>query len=299
MQAVSALAASRWPVSLRDPLTLGIVASVLLHGLLLALRFAPPEPFRFAPQDSRLEVVLINARTAQRPDKADVIAQADMSAGGEHEQGRARSPLKADRQVVDAEDLVEQRRRIQALEERQRWLSALARGENPAPPRDRTVAEPSPLRAGDDPIEVERAISRLQAQIDKQISDYNKRPRRLTFGINAQGAAYAQYVADWAARIERLGTERYPPQARGRLYGSMVITVEIDRHGNVVDVILNRKSPHEVLNRAVRDIVYAGSPYPRFPPEMAREGDILQIVRTWTFTREGIATEAVAPEPSR
>jgi hypothetical protein len=27
---------------------------------------------------------------------------------------------------------------------------------------------------------------------------------------------------------------------------------------------------------------------------MAREGDILQIVRTWTFTREGVATEAAS-----
>jgi len=59
-------------------------------------------------------------------------------------------------------------------------------------------------------------------------------------------------------------------------------------------VILNRKSPHEVLNRAVRDIVYAGAPYEPFPAEMAREGDILQIVRTWTFTREGVATEAAS-----
>jgi protein TonB len=72
----------------------------------------------------------------------------------------------------------------------------------------------------------------------------------------------------------------------------MVITVEIDKHGNVVDVIINEKSRHEVLNRAVRAIVLAGAPYERFPPEMAREGDILQIVRTWSFTNGALATNS-------
>jgi protein TonB len=284
----------RLPGAMREPLVLGIAASVLLHALLLALRFAPPDPLRFLAQDSRLEVVLLNARTTERPEKADVLAQVDMSAGGEHDQGRARSPLKAEREAVDATELVEQRRRVEQLEQQQRWLAALSSGKDPAPPPDRSTPAPVPPFAGDAPTEVERAIARLQAQIDKQISDYNKRPRRLTFGVNAVGVAYARYVADWAARIERIGTERYPPQARGRLYGSLLITVEIDRHGNVLDVVLNRQSPHEVLNRAVRDIVYAGAPYEPFPAEMAREGDILQIVRTWTFTREGVATEAAS-----
>jgi hypothetical protein len=30
---------------------------------------------------------------------------------------------------------------------------------------------------------------------------------------------------------------------------------------------------------------------------MAREGDILQIVRTWTFTNEGLNTEALVRLP--
>ncbi len=146
--------------------------------------------------------------------------------------------------------------------------------------------------SGADARDAQSAIARLQAQIDRQISDYNKRPRRLTYGINAVGVSYARYVEDWATKIERIGTERYPPEARGRIYDSMVITVEIDKHGNVVDVIINEKSRHEVLNRAVRAIVLAGAPYERFPPEMAREGDILQIVRTWSFTNDALATRS-------
>lgn len=276
---------------LRDPLALGLAASLLVHAFVLAMNFTLPQPQRVKAEDGRMEVVLLNARTPRRPDKADVLAQVDMSAGGEHDSGRARSPLQAQDKASDGTGLQVQRR-VQALEQEQRRLMAMASGRGTVPDGQRRNDKTIP--AGDDPAEIEQAIRRLQAQIDKQISDYNARPRRLTFGVNAVGVAYARYVADWAARIEKLGTERYPPQARGRLYGSMLITVEIDRHGHVVSLVINRRSPHEVLNRAVRDIVYAGSPYERFPPEMAREGDILQIVRTWTFTRESLATEAAA-----
>jgi len=277
----------------RDPLALGVLVSLLLHATLLALKFSPPAPVRFAPEDAQIEIVLLNAQTDTRPRTPEVLAQVDMEGGGDRDSGRARSPLPADVRVEDGTDLRVQRRRVQELEEQQRRLLALA-SQQARVPAAREAPRNAPAQvAGADAEDVERAISRLQAQIDRQISDYNKRPKRLTYGINAVGVSYARYVEDWAARIERIGTERYPPQARGRMYDSLIITVEIDKHGNVVDVIVNRKSKYEVLNRAVREIVFAGAPYERFPPEMAREGDILQIVRTWTFTNDSLATQSL------
>ncbi len=278
---------------MRSPLGVGLVASVLLHLLALMLKFAPPEPIRFAPSDSQIEVILLNAQTEQRPLTADVRAQVDMEGGGDRDEGRARSPLPAESKVSDGTDLMLRRQRVEELEERQRRLLALARGPQSfvADGKRADLTEPTPNPADAD--ETSQVIARLQAQIDRQISDYNKRPKRLTFGVNAIGVNYAKYVEEWASRIERIGTERYPPEARGRMYDSLIITVEIDKHGNVVDVIINRKSKFEALNRAVRQIVYAGAPYPRFPPEMARDGDILQIVRTWIFTNDSLATESV------
>lgn len=280
--------------ALRNPMRVGIAVSVLLHLVLLAVRFAPPEPIRLAPSDSRIEVVLVNARTEQRPDRPEVAAQVDLAGGGEHESGRARSPLPAELTVTDGTGLREQRRRVEALEEQQRRLLALSRGGAAVPLSDGAAAAARPNPQSAELEEVAQAIARLQAQIDRQISDYNKRPKRLTYGINAVGVSYARYVDDWARTIERIGTARYPPAARGRLYDTLILTVEIDRHGNVVDVILNQPSKHEVLNRAAREIVHAGAPYERFPAEMAREGDILQIVRTWTFTNDSLSTESVA-----
>lgn len=279
-------------LQVRDPLTVAVIASLVLHAMVLFVRFAPPLPLRIAPSDARLEVVLVNAQTPTRPSAPQVLAQVDLEGGGEHEQGRARSPLPAEATMRDGMTLEQRRRRVDELEVRQRELLALAKG-----PRAYVSPQPSADAArqpdGADREDLQAVITRMQAEIARNVEDYNKRPKRLTFGVNAVGVNYARYVADWATRIERIGTERYPPEARGRQYDSLIITVEIDKHGNVVDVVINKKSKYEALNRAVKQIVYAGQPYERFPPEMARDGDILQIVRTWTFTNDALETRSL------
>jgi protein TonB len=105
---------------------------------------------------------------------------------------------------------------------------------------------------------------------------------------------YARYVDAWADTIEQIGTERFPIEARGRMYDSLIITVEIDKFGNVVDVLINKKSRYESLNRVIKQIVYAGAPYRPFTEEMRKDGDILQIVRTWTFTNNSLKTKSVS-----
>ena len=49
----------------------------------------------------------------------------------------------------------------------------------------------------------------------------------------------------------------------------------------------------ERANRVIKQIVYAGAPYSAFTDEMRKDGDILQIVRTWTFTNDTLRTQAV------
>jgi len=281
---------------LREPLGLALLASFLVHALMLTLRFAPPLPVILSPQDQGMEIVLLNTRSSSRPVKADVIAQVDQEGGGEHERGRAKSPLPPSEFARDGTDLLLQRQRLEALEARQRELLALSRDREGLAPLRPAPDAPRPDAA--DRETREAVLARMQAEIERNIEDYNKRPRRMTFGINAVGAVHAQYVAEWASQVERIGTERYPAEARGKMYDSLIITVEIDRHGQVVDVIVNRKSRHEALNRAVRQIVYAGQPYARFPDDMARQGDILQIVRTWTFTHDGLETRTLRSDRS-
>ena len=53
-------------------IALGI--SVAVHAVLLTVRFVDPESFNRVFQDTPLEVILVNARTNEKPDKARAIA---------------------------------------------------------------------------------------------------------------------------------------------------------------------------------------------------------------------------------
>lgn len=52
-----------------------LALSVALHAALLTVRFVHPEAFQRIFQDTPLEVILVNARSDERPDKAQAIAQ--------------------------------------------------------------------------------------------------------------------------------------------------------------------------------------------------------------------------------
>jgi protein TonB len=105
---------------------------------------------------------------------------------------------------------------------------------------------------------------------------------------------FARYVEDWRSRVEKIGNENYPEEARGKIYGSLRLTVAIRKDGALVDTIIEQSSGSPVLDRAARRIVKLAAPYPPFPPEIARDTDILEITRTWVFTNDQLATRAGA-----
>ena len=282
-----------WLQQLRSPLGWGLLASMVLHGLVMAMHFKAPEPILFKANDPQIEIILLNAGTQNKPLKPEVLAQLSMEGGGDREKGRAKSPLAAEAQNQDGDDVVRRKAQIEELEAQQRRLVAMV-DDKGRPQTDKTSPKEVPQEKGVDPTDTETLITRMQAEISKQIEDYNKRPKRMTYGVNALGVSFAQYVDDWSQKVEAIGTARYPEQARGKMYDSLILTVEIDKFGNVVNVIFNQKSKYEVLNKAARETVYAGAPYNKFTPEMIKQADILQIVRTWYFTNNNeVSVEAV------
>jgi protein TonB len=69
-----------------------LIVSLGTHGGLLAFRIADPQRFERTFKDTPLEVILVNARSNERPTKAQAIAQANLAGGGEAERGRATTP---------------------------------------------------------------------------------------------------------------------------------------------------------------------------------------------------------------
>jgi len=219
-----------------------------------------------------------------------VLAQSNLDRGGTvDERRRARTPLPVTEPRAPGKDLAEARRRQQVLEAKQQELLAQARAAQtqvaPAAPQqpgaEASVAQPS----GRDLADLALAAMRLLAQIDRQIEEYQKRPRKKFIGANATEYRLAQYEEDFRAKIERIGTLNYPAEARGKHYGSLRLTVTIRPDGSVESIELDRSSGLKVLDAAAFKIVRMATPFAAFPANIRRDTDLVVITRTWIFDK--------------
>ena len=280
----------RWMPANDRVLATAIGSSIVLHAVVLAIHFNFPIAPRLQSSEQRMDVVLVNAKTRERPAHAEVLAQANLDRGGNvDERRRARSPLPVTEPKNPGRDLSEAQRRVRELEAKQQELLAMARATQlkiAAPPTKSTPAdEAAPRPTGRDLADLALAAMRLQAQIDRQIDDYQKRPRKKFIGANAAEYRFAQYEEEWRAKVERVGTVNYPAEARGKLYGNLRLTVTIRPDGSVDSVELDRSSGLKVLDAAAFRIVRMAAPYANFPASIRRDTDLLVITRTWFFSQ--------------
>lgn len=268
-------------------LTWCVGVSVFLHALLLSVHFSFPGALKFSSAQP-LEVVLVNAKTKEKPSKARALAQSNLDGGGNTDQDRrAKTPMPVHKAPEQGKDLANAQRRVKELEAQQQRLLAMAKATPPVAasetPRRTPVDEtPSPL-AGRDLHDLALAAMKLQAQIDKRHEEYQKRPRKQFIGANASEYRFAQYEDDWRNKVERVGTLNYPAEARGKMYGNLRLEVTIRPDGSVESVRLDRSSGLKVLDDAAFKIVRMAAPYGEFPPDIRKDTDLLVITRTWFF----------------
>lgn len=265
-------------------------ASVLLHAFLISVHFRFPDVLRWRSANQPLEVILVNARTQEAPAQREALAQVNLDGGGNTDQRRrARSPLPVTEPREPGRDLAEGQRRAQPREpQKQRVLTqdrpAAASASTEAPPRQ-NPEEVAPQVSGRDLADLALAALKLQAQIDRAHEEYQKRPRKKFLGARASEYRFAQYEEGWRMKIERVGTLNYPAEARGKVYGSLRLTVTVRPDGSVDSIDLDRSSGLKVLDDAAFRIVRMAEPFPAFPADIRRDTDLLVITRTWFFER--------------
>lgn len=280
-----------WPVfagrSARYALEWGVGISLLLHALLLSVHFVMPDAKHFKRNEKGLEVVLVNSRHAERPDKADILAQTNLDAGGNTEaKVRPSTPLPPQDTSRVGDSLIEAQRRseVQQAPQVQAMTAPRSKTTLAVDPQQTNPTEAPRPTTGYDLMDSAAAVARVEAQIDKDLVEYAARPRRKFIGARAQEYRFAQYEESWRQKIERVGTLNYPPAARGKLYGSLLLTVTIKADGSVANVEIQRSSGHRVLDDAAQRIVQLAAPYAVFPPDIRKDYDEISITRTWTFT---------------
>jgi len=265
-----------------------IVASVALHlFVIVGLGFRLPSIPKWDAPHNVMDVVLVNAKSATRPQKADALAQANLDGGGNTDKKlRARSPFPTVDERDPSRELKAAESRMKRLEQEAKQLMTQMKSKaqvaaiEAAPPGESKDAEARDL------VQKSLEIARLEAQIRRDYQAYQERPKRKFVGARASEYRFAQYVDNWRLKIERVGNLNYPQEAKRRkLYGSLQLTVAIKADGEVEAVEINRSSGHKVLDQAAIRIVRLAAPFDRFPGNIRADTDILHITRTWTFTR--------------
>lgn len=268
-------------------LTLAIAVSLTVHAVLLSIHFELPDAIGRASERA-LDVILVNSKSARKPSDAQAKAQANLDGGGNTEQDRiASTPLPPSHQNREGDSLVNTQRRVAELEALQQQLMTQTKDKKVVN-KEKDTRDPQPdpkqLLSGADLASSAMAIARLEGQIAQNLDAYNKMPRKKFIGARTEELRYAQYIEDWRQKVERIGNLNYPEAARGKLYGSLVLTLTVRNDGSLSSVELTRSSGYKELDEAARRIVKMAAPYAVFPESIRREFDELVITRTWTFT---------------
>jgi protein TonB len=271
-------------------LVVSAAVSILLHAVLLTVHFRFPEALRWKADSRALEVVLVNSKTRDKPERARALAQANLAGGGNSDaRQRATSPLPTTSPKNPGRDLAETRRRQRELEAEQQRLLSQPRDSRSVMPKESQgqtpSEEPSPQLSGRDLADRSLAMLNLQAQIARQTQTYQERPRKRFIGANTREYRFAQYEEEWRAKIERVGTVNYPAEARGKLYGTLRLTVTIRPDGSVESIDLDRSSGLKILDQAAFRIVQMAGPFAAFPASIRKDTDLLVITRTWFFAQ--------------
>jgi len=271
---------------------IALAASVAAHALLLAIRFAAPEVFRMQPADPGLEVILVNAKHANAPAKADALAQANLDGGGSAEKGRAKSPLPDLRKVEDGDSIKALQRRIAELEQQQQGVLTKARRSQFTAPPNTEKEKPDPARTGNDNLDSTRAIARSAAEIFQRIEEENRRPKRTQITPSTRQVGYALYYKAMQKRIEEVGTLNFPQQAGRKLYGDLVVYIPVFQDGTLYlndgGPRIERSSGNPALDKAALEIIRRSAPFGAFPANMRSKGkdDLWEVFTRFSFTRE-------------
>lgn len=278
-------------------LWMAVAVSLTIHALLLALNFAFPEASQKV-REKALDIVLVNAKSARRPHDAQALAQANLDGGGNTDEKRqAKTPLPPTPHQNAGEDVQQMQRRVQELEAAQQRMLSQMRSQRTVTATQNASAQPAPAPnvSGLDMIESARAMARLEGEIAKDAEEYSRRPRKKFVGARTQEYALAAYLDGWKQKIERIGTLNYPEAARGKLYGSVVLFVELRAEdGSIYNAEISRSSGHKILDQAALSILRMSAPFGPIPQSALGGATILSFGRTWHFTQGDALSTAAA-----
>ena len=288
---------SRQPTLLpEDRLSLTFCLALIFHALVvLGIVFAPEEKAR--PRYEYMDIVLVR-QSSEAPEDADVLAQANLSGGGEIATESIPAaplpPLPKAEQTEPAEPVAPQE--VEPVTEPE--LHEPASMPDPETVEQLAVEVETPKTAVEevpDAVQTNRPsaselmtnslkMAALSSEVQRKLETRANRPKRTFISASTREYKYAAYMEAWRAKVERVGNLNYPEEARRRkISGQLVLDVALNPDGKINQITIRSSSGHKVLDDAAIRIVELAAPYAPFPDAIRAETDVLHITRTWQF----------------
>ena len=299
-----------------------LAAATLLHlAALLFMSFQPPLPKAPALSGSALEVLILSGaeqdaeQSAKEPAAvAEVTRRAEIAEPvpkpratptseppiqvrtGQPEAGSPPAPGTFAESRVGPTPAEPGRNRTPETHEPNQHTatrsSPAAQSDEPRPPSKTLPAPAETLEAPVNALQILASrgeeIDRLTASGPDGSAARESRIRRKSVSASTRELPYASYLGAWARKVERIGNLNYPREAKNqRIFGSLLLHVALRSDGSVEQIRVLRSSGYDLLDEAAIRIVELAAPYAPFPPDIAAETDVLDIVRTWQFLRGG------------
>ncbi|PTR25553.1 outer membrane transport energization protein TonB [Luteibacter sp. OK325] len=263
-----------------------LLFSLLLHGVvILGITFDAEKP---KPSVPTLDVTLVDVANQEQPDKADFLAQASNSGGGDQDKAARPSepvsgPLPTPNQGVTAQPKEAQAPAPTERTPAQLLTTSGETGFTVDSTKEQAEQKERPVPVSDEDVQRKLEMARLSAEVREQSQAYAKRPKKKFISSNTREYVYAAYMTGWVGRVERVGNLNYPDEARRQgVYGELVLTVGLNRDGTIKSMDVIKSSGHKLLDEAAQRIVRLAAPFPSLPTDKTRV-DELYITRTWQF----------------
>jgi len=107
--------------------------------------------------------------------------------------------------------------------------------------------------------------------------------RARLWGRTDPNVELVEYAETWARKIQFNTSVDTVREVAKRPHTNPMVTVAIRSDGSVESVTFVLSSGVAEVDEAIRRIVQSHAPYQAFPPELAREVDVIEVRRTWHF----------------
>jgi len=269
--------------------TLPFAIAIHLLGIFY-IGFLLPDEQR-VKQGLLLDITLVNISSEQAPIKADLMAQANLTASGSSEnKARPMSAIFTPVSPSTANDRITKVSQSPSSNASAVHPTIITTTGKTAKQIPNTQQQPKKSPANqqkrrDAVTEITQRIAKLEAELGREEINYNKRPRiRFLDTASAKSAIEAEYIDAWAKKIEKVGNLNFPEEAIANgLNGILILQVVLDKEGKLVKVDILSSSGSKILDQSAYKIVKMATPYQPLPTAVSKKWDQLSITRTWVF----------------